>query len=80
MALRRQFVGVAAQSELGVTFRVSRDRNGNVITSSTLDTVIALDGSLVVPTWDLSMLNTPVASAPAPTSYIKFRLVDDEQK
>jgi hypothetical protein len=80
MALRRKFVGVADASQLGVTFRVSKDKKGNIITSSSLDTVISLSGNLVVPTWPLAMLNKPVAEAGNATTYIEFRLEEVEQK
>jgi hypothetical protein len=80
MALRRKFVGVAKPTDLAVTFRVSRDKKGNVITSSHLDTVISLTGNLVVPAWDVSMQGKTVAEAGQPTQYIEFELVDTEQK
>jgi hypothetical protein len=81
MDYRRKFVGVADASQLGVTFRVSKDKkSGAIVTSSSLDTVVSKNGNLVVPTWPLAMLNKPVAKAGDPTTYLEFRLEEVEQK
>lgn len=79
MAWKRNFVGVAKATDLGVTFRVSK--NGTqVVTSTMLDTVVSNTGNLIVPTWPLDMLNTPVANAGKPAQYLEYKLEETADK